>query len=40
MAALTDAGVDLDLETVFDFGLRRLLDGYAALIEGAVSPGR
>lgn len=35
MAALTGEGaIDLDLETVFHFGLRRLLDGYAALIEG------
>ncbi|MFR9775226.1 TetR/AcrR family transcriptional regulator C-terminal domain-containing protein [Micromonospora sp. MS34] len=45
MAALTSEGqLDLDLETVFDFGLRRLLDGYATLIEGRpdaeVSPGR
>ncbi|MGW5667732.1 TetR/AcrR family transcriptional regulator C-terminal domain-containing protein [Micromonospora sp. NPDC003776] len=35
MAALTGEGaIDVDLETVFDFGLRRLLDGYATLIEG------
>ncbi|MEU1688086.1 GntR family transcriptional regulator [Micromonospora sp. NPDC005707] len=41
MDALTSGGVDLDLETVFDFGLRRLLDGFAALIGGdGVSPGR
>ncbi|MEU4477284.1 TetR/AcrR family transcriptional regulator C-terminal domain-containing protein [Micromonospora sp. NPDC023966] len=40
MDALTSGGVDLDLESVFDFGLRRLLDGFAALIEGGVSPGR
>lgn len=42
MDALTSGGVDVDLETVFDFGLRRLLDGIAALIEGGpeVSPGR
>ncbi|NES13423.1 MULTISPECIES: GntR family transcriptional regulator [Micromonospora] len=44
MAALTGPGqVDIDLETVFDFGLRRLLDGYAALIEGRdgeAGPGR
>ncbi|MFF4880453.1 TetR/AcrR family transcriptional regulator C-terminal domain-containing protein [Micromonospora sp. NPDC000668] len=34
MAALIDEGdLDLDLESVFEFGLRRLLDGYAALIE-------
>ncbi|MGY0003874.1 GntR family transcriptional regulator [Micromonospora sp. I033] len=44
MDALTAGGVDVDLESVFDFGLRRLLDGFAALIEGrpdpGVSPGR
>ncbi|SCG75825.1 TetR/AcrR family transcriptional regulator C-terminal domain-containing protein [Micromonospora inositola] len=48
MAALTAEGdVELDLDSVFEFGLRRLLDGYAALIEPrppgaepAVSPGR
>ncbi|MDZ5444477.1 TetR/AcrR family transcriptional regulator C-terminal domain-containing protein [Micromonospora sp. 4G57] len=45
MAALTAEGdVDLDLETVFEFGLRRLLDGCATLIErrpeDGVSPGR
>ncbi|WNM39898.1 TetR/AcrR family transcriptional regulator C-terminal domain-containing protein [Micromonospora halotolerans] len=40
MDALTSGGVDLDLETVFDFGLRRLLDGVATLIAGDVSPGR
>jgi AcrR family transcriptional regulator len=40
MDALTTGGVDVDLETVFDFGLRRLLDGVATLIEGDVSPGR
>ncbi|MGI5522034.1 TetR/AcrR family transcriptional regulator C-terminal domain-containing protein [Micromonospora sp. CA-259024] len=34
LAALTDEGdLDLDLESVFEFGLRRLLDGYAVLIE-------
>jgi len=26
-------GVDLDVDTLFDFGLERLLDGYAALID-------
>jgi AcrR family transcriptional regulator len=26
-------GVDLDVDTLFDFGLERLLDGYAALVE-------
>ena len=26
-------GVDLDMDTLFEFGLNRLLDGYAALIE-------
>ncbi len=26
--------VDLDVDTLFDFGLERLLDGYAAVIEG------
>ncbi|MFG2057902.1 TetR/AcrR family transcriptional regulator C-terminal domain-containing protein [Micromonospora sp. NPDC048930] len=41
MAALTGEGqIDLDLETVFEFGLRRLLDGYATLVEGRLSPGR
>ncbi|QLQ35196.1 TetR/AcrR family transcriptional regulator C-terminal domain-containing protein [Micromonospora robiginosa] len=40
MDALTAGGVDLDLETVFDFGLQRLLDGVATLIERPVSPGR
>jgi DNA-binding transcriptional regulator YhcF (GntR family) len=39
-ALLAEGDVTLDLETVFDFGLRRLLDGYAALIEGPVTPGR
>ncbi|MGW0431764.1 TetR/AcrR family transcriptional regulator C-terminal domain-containing protein [Micromonospora sp. NPDC003197] len=33
LAALTET-VDLELDTVFEFGLHRLLDGYAALIEG------
>lgn len=28
-------GVDLDLDTLFEFGLERLLDGYASLIEGS-----
>ncbi|MCW3819687.1 TetR/AcrR family transcriptional regulator C-terminal domain-containing protein [Micromonospora sp. DR5-3] len=32
MAALDEA-VDLDLDSVFEFGLHRLLDGYAALID-------
>jgi DNA-binding transcriptional regulator YhcF (GntR family) len=27
-------GVDLDLDTLFEFGLARLLDGYATLIDG------
>ena len=27
-------GIDLGLESIFEFGLRRLLDGYAVLIEG------
>jgi DNA-binding transcriptional regulator YhcF (GntR family) len=40
MDALTSGGVDVDLETVFDFGLRRLLDGIATMVEGGVSPGR
>ncbi|SCL54241.1 TetR/AcrR family transcriptional regulator C-terminal domain-containing protein [Micromonospora chersina] len=42
MDALTSGGVDVDLETVFDFGLRRLLDGIAVLVEGGpeVSPER
>lgn len=47
MAALTTEGdVDLDLESIFEFGLRRLLDGYATLVgrppaeESGVSPGR
>ena len=40
LAALTTEGdVDLDLDSVFGFGLRSLLDGYAALIED-VSRGR
>jgi hypothetical protein len=26
-------GVVLDVDTLFDFGLERLLDGYAALID-------
>ncbi|SBT38177.1 GntR family transcriptional regulator [Micromonospora auratinigra] len=40
MAALMAEGeVDLDLESVFDFGLCRLLDGYAVLIERRVTPG-
>jgi Tetracyclin repressor-like, C-terminal domain len=33
--------VDLDVETFFDFGLQRLLDGYAVLIDQmkpAISP--
>jgi AcrR family transcriptional regulator len=30
---LTHPDLDLDLESLFDFGLRRLLDGYAALFE-------
>lgn len=47
MAALTMEGdVDLDLESIFEFGLRRLLDGYATLVApppaeaSGVSPGR
>ncbi|PTA43343.1 TetR/AcrR family transcriptional regulator C-terminal domain-containing protein [Micromonospora sp. RP3T] len=39
MDALTAGGVDLDLETVFDFGLRRLLDGVAVLVDGGLTPG-
>jgi AcrR family transcriptional regulator len=31
-------GVDLDADTLFEFGLQRLLDGYAALIEHRVPP--
>jgi Tetracyclin repressor-like, C-terminal domain len=27
------ADVDLDLDTLFEFGLERMLDGYAALIQ-------
>ena len=32
MIATTE--VDLDVDSLFDFGLQRLLDGYTALIEG------
>lgn len=40
LAALNAEGdVELDLDSVFEFGLRNLLDGYATLIEG-VSRGR
>ncbi|MCZ7438425.1 TetR/AcrR family transcriptional regulator C-terminal domain-containing protein [Micromonospora sp. WMMC241] len=39
MDALTAGGVDLDLETVFDFGLQRLLDGIATLVERPVQGG-
>jgi AcrR family transcriptional regulator len=42
--ATLDEAIDLDLDTVFEFGLHRLLDGYATLIDGRpdaeVSPGR
>jgi len=31
-------GVDLDLDTLFEFGLQRLLDGYAALIQQHAAP--
>lgn len=31
------SGVDLDMDTLFEFGLQRLLDGYAALIERHVT---
>ncbi|MFJ8580743.1 TetR/AcrR family transcriptional regulator C-terminal domain-containing protein [Micromonospora sp. NPDC093277] len=34
MAALQES-VGLDLDSVFEFGLHRLLDGYAALIDAA-----
>ncbi|MFC4147140.1 TetR/AcrR family transcriptional regulator C-terminal domain-containing protein [Micromonospora mangrovi] len=47
MATLTAEGdVELDLDSVFEFGLHRLLDGYAAQIAaaagptGGISPGR
>lgn len=30
---IATAEVDLDLDPLFEFGLERLLDGYAALIE-------
>ncbi|MFE9690903.1 TetR/AcrR family transcriptional regulator C-terminal domain-containing protein [Micromonospora sp. NPDC005806] len=33
--ATLDEAIDLDLDSVFEFGLRRLLDGYATLIEGS-----
>lgn len=39
LATLDDA-IDLDLETLFEFGLRRLLDGYATLIEVNASRAR
>ena len=29
-------GVDLSLDTLFEFGLQRMLDGYAALIQNAA----
>jgi AcrR family transcriptional regulator len=35
LAALAAGPVELDLESLFDFGLRRLLDGYATLITPA-----
>jgi len=31
-------GVDLDLDTLFEFGLTRLLDGYAALFDSPFQP--
>jgi hypothetical protein len=31
--------VDLDVDTLFDFGLERLLDGYAALIDHETASG-
>ncbi|MGR6318576.1 TetR/AcrR family transcriptional regulator C-terminal domain-containing protein [Micromonospora soli] len=37
--ATLDETVDLDLDSVFEFGLHRLLDGYAALIDGGHRPG-
>lgn len=33
LAKLDNSGVDLDLDALFEFGLSRLLDGFAALIE-------
>ncbi|MFU8853454.1 TetR/AcrR family transcriptional regulator C-terminal domain-containing protein [Micromonospora sp. SL1-18] len=38
LAAL-DETVDLDLDSVFEFGLHRLLDGFATLIEGTLTAG-
>jgi DNA-binding transcriptional regulator YhcF (GntR family) len=35
---IATAEVDLDLDTLFEFGLERLLDGYAALIERRGPP--
>ncbi|WP_448810767.1 TetR/AcrR family transcriptional regulator C-terminal domain-containing protein [Agromyces bauzanensis] len=37
LARMTARPVDLDLESLFEFGLQRLLDGYAALIGRAAA---
>jgi hypothetical protein len=34
LAKLDNADVDFDLDTLFEFGLTRLLDGFGALIDG------
>jgi AcrR family transcriptional regulator len=35
LGRLTETAYDFNLDTVFEFGLQRLLDGYAVLIDGA-----
>jgi DNA-binding transcriptional regulator YhcF (GntR family) len=39
LGRILDTPYDFDLDTVFEFGLQRLLDGYALLIDGQPSPG-
>jgi hypothetical protein len=37
-AAQPDVDLDLNLDTLFEFGLQRLLDGYATLIHNTAAP--
>ncbi|GAA0316641.1 TetR/AcrR family transcriptional regulator C-terminal domain-containing protein [Streptomyces polychromogenes] len=39
LARLATAGYDFDLDALFEFGLQRLLDGLAALLDPAPAPG-
>ncbi|MEH0841485.1 hypothetical protein V6U81_03700 [Micromonospora sp. CPCC 205711] len=37
--SIAEGDVELTLDGIFEFGLGRLLDGFAALVEGGATPG-